>query len=89
MKSRCFNKNCYEYDIYGGRGISICSEWLNDSSSFFKWALDSGYSEGLSIDRINTNGDYCPENCRWVDSLHRQIIQERIFTSHTTAKQTR
>ena len=47
-------------------GIKICEEWLNDKNSFVNWALDNGYEEGLTIDRINSDKDYCPENCRWV-----------------------
>lgn len=65
MKQRCLNSNCKDYKNYGGRGITICSDWKNNSRSFFNWAITNGYSDGLSIDRINVNGNYEPTNCRW------------------------
>lgn len=68
MKQRCTNPNCREYKNYGARGIEICEEW-NDSKNFIDWALANGYQEGLSIDRIDYDGNYEPSNCRWSDAI--------------------
>jgi len=64
MRGRCNNKNSSNYHRYGGRGISICSEW-SDFEEFYSWAISNGHSKELSIDRINNDGNYEPSNCRW------------------------
>lgn len=72
VKKRCRHKNDKGYKHYGGRGINVCDDWYENYESFEKWARNNGYQENLTIDRIDVNGDYTPNNCRWVDMKTQQ-----------------
>ena len=88
MKNRCDNGN----KNYGGRGITVCNEWKNSFDTFYEWALNNGYNETLTIDRIDVNGNYCPENCRWATITEQQnnkrtnVIIEYNGVSHTVSE---
>lgn len=76
MKERCYRINHKHYKDYGGRGIEICTEWKDDYLTFKQWALCNGYKENLTLDRINVNGNYEPQNCRWT-TVKEQMNNKR------------
>lgn len=89
MIGRCSDKSNL---VYGGRGISVCDEWKKDFLSFYAWALNNNYNDKLTIDRIDSNGDYCPQNCRWVNRItqNNNLSSNRLLSYkgeiHTTAE---
>ena len=83
MKSRCYNRNNLRYKDYGGRGIKMCDEWLNGFMAFYVWAKEK-HKKGLYFDRINNDGDYSPDNCRFVDS-QLNAHNQRLLPDHNTS----
>lgn len=77
MRRRCLDPRNSSYKHYGGKGVTICQSW-GEFSAFKKWSYDNGYADHLTIDRIDSNGDYCPQNCRWVSRTVQS--QSRDYT---------
>lgn len=97
MKRRCYSLDVPEYHRYGGRGIVVCDEWKNDYSSFAEWAIQNGYDDSAkrgecTLDRINNDGPYSPDNCRWItqqeqmNNVSYNHICEYNGESHTVAE---
>lgn len=82
IKSRCYYRENIGYLNYGGKGVKVCEEWLKDFMNFYNWAMNNGYQDNLTIDRIDVNGDYEPQNCRWVSYK----IQENNRTNNRIIK---
>jgi hypothetical protein len=82
MRQRCYNNKHPKFLTYGARGIKICKEWLTNPTSFYNWAINSGYKKGLTLDRIDNNNNYKPDNCRWVTKKTQQnnMRTNRIIT---------
>ncbi|WP_462409367.1 hypothetical protein [Neobacillus sp. Marseille-QA0830] len=76
IKDRCNNPKASNYKNYGGRGIKMCEAWGNDFLSFYKWAIENGYEDHLSIERIDVNGNYEPLNCKWI-TMNEQCRNKR------------
>lgn len=100
IKARCYNSGNSAYHRYGGRGIIVCQEWLNNPSLFFKWAIDNGWEKGLEVDRVENDGPYSPDNCQIVThaensrnrstgKLSQEMVDEmrRLFAEGGVTKQ--
>lgn len=79
MCQRCENEKSSSYRNYGGRGITVCKEWRLDYRNFKKWSIENGYQENLTIERIDVNGNYCPENCCWIPFCRQERNQRRTI----------
>lgn len=82
MKQRCYNPKDKHYKWYGSKGVKVCSEWLNNAEAFVEWALNNDYKPGLTLDRIDSNGDYTPSNCRFITI---QAQQRNKSSNHVLA----
>jgi hypothetical protein len=89
MRSRCYNKKCKDYYLYGEKGIKICDEWLVHVDVFCEWSLSNGYKDNLSIDRIDSSGNYEPNNCRWADEKMQARNTNRNVLTMELARQIR
>lgn len=86
MIRRCLNFDCKDYPDYGGRGISVCDDWKYDFQKFYDWAWEHGYTPQFSLDRIDVNGNYCPENCRWASDLEQKLNQRKYNGMYTNLR---
>ena len=92
MKGRCHRENTQAFPSYGGRGIAVCDEWKTDFSAFYEWAMANGYRDDLTIDRIDNDKEYSPNNCRWVateiqaNNKRSNVVIEYKGEQHTLAE---
>lgn len=87
MINRCYDAGNQDFYNYGGRGITICRQWLNSPSAFISWAESNGWKEGLELDRIDNDCGYSPENCRWVTELHQARNRRYCIINASSAAQ--
>lgn len=92
IKKRCNNSSCKIYSYYGGKGVEVCEEWSSDFQKFYDWSIDNGYKKGLHIDRIDGDGNYSPENCRFVthafNMKNRKLLKSNNYTGVSWHKAT-
>ena len=92
MKARCYNPKADSFKYYGGKGIKVCEEWKKNFVEFYKWSIENGYRDDLTIDRINNNKNYSPDNCKWATMKEQQNNRGNNHTlffngeSHTLAE---
>lgn len=88
MKARCYNPHDTGYKYYGGRGIKVCAEWFDGFEAFYEWAMQNGYTDDLTLDRIEVNGNYEPSNCRWTTRKIQRLNQRQKEITHNNEKHT-